>query len=510
MMSRNLKLSSLVLILYCYASVSPLSGYDVGKWDLRVTNDWTVVDPEENCLLVLREAVEAADDEWCRKLNKLFDEMLAAAAAASKNEKQYRECFVDSEKRRDSKTVRKQMSLLRKANESWVLKKCLWGRRNDGRLFVLVVASTDERASMYANDTPHLRKILYAVKENGKLKFTTALKERELEKIVKRELYPSLQVDVNRPTEEIRLERRFKKNRRKLEAKLERQEDFNCYFYDTRLAAFKSYGYRKKDMWKLYNELEGILPDNIKEIEDNDILFAKYALSTGRLKVFKRPILISGFLRQKTPRLKTAETLLDELYLILFSKSHHKGKYSNLYKKYDIDRFILWAYCVRTFRGIEYLDLWGAIYSSSKNYICLKPFPELNDYCRPVGKSEWKRLPYLYKEDEEGNIIHYDDENVVIKGMLPIYMDYDLENFLTPMSKRRKLHSRFGPAKLSEFEKLVSNSKFRQYFRISDDAKCVIYKPGMDFLKVPTIDPKSYKFPDLEKALKKIEEEKDE
>jgi hypothetical protein len=498
-----------VLILYCYVSVSPLSGYDVGKWDLRVTNDWTVVDPEENCLLVLREAVEAADDEWCRKLNKLFDEMLAAAA--SKNEKQYRECFVDSEKRRDSKTVREQMSLLRKANESWVLKKCLWGRRNDGRLFVLVVASTDERATMYANDTPHLRKILYAVKKNGKLKFTTALKERELEKIVKRELYPSLQVDVNRPAEEIRLERRFKKNRRKLEAKLERQEDFNCYFYDTRLAAFKSYGYRKKDMWKLYNELEGILPDNIKEIEDNDILFAKYALSTGRIRIFKHPILITGFLREKIPRLKKTETLLDELYLLLFHKAHQERKYPNTsYTRRLVDRFILWAYCVKTFRGIEYLDLWGAIYSPEKDYIYFEPFPDLAKYYRKPGDINWKQIPDVYKEDEEGNILHFEDEKDVIRGLLPIYMESNLEHFLAPASMKNEILNRLKPAKLSDFSKIVENSEYREYFNIPPDSECMIYKPGMDFLKVPTIDPKSYKFPDLEKALKKIEDEKDE
>jgi len=60
---------------------------------------------------------------------------------------------------------------------------------------------------------------------------------------------------------------------------------------------------------------------------------------------------------------------------------------------------------------------------------------------------------------------------------------------------------------LKQYENNLKKRNLYEYLRIRPDSECVIYKPGMDFLKVPTIDPKSYKFPELDKALKNLKKE---
>jgi len=524
----------LCLILTICASLTSFAGKSSWNrnWSLYISdNDEIVEDEFEGCLLKLREYYgQIPPKKEFLKLKSLYKKLIKAAL--NNDIDAYKQCFLNPAKL-NSQTIRKEIKRLSKAYNNWHVRQCMWGIKkvNNNKIYLLVFATTDEKFN--ADDmVPHLRRIMYAKEQNGKLLFIRNYHEKQLEKLIRNELYPSIVTYTNRPLRERKLIIQFKKNKKKLLEKQDRLDNFNeCFFSEENGPIFKKLGYTKKEMWKLFNESR----EYCKQFDDWHSLSEKpytleiqYAVKKGIIKIYEKPILIKNFLTADKPLIQKPKTFLDRLYLEVYENAHipdrpntetAKDYYGNIildengkpimyggfvneYKKYKWNYFQLWGYSIMKFRDAEYCTLTGILYSKNKeNNIKLKHY---NFY---AITENGKRKFYTFEDIainthilDPGTPIEYKSnkwlEIVTLKTWIPDFFP-EIERIIMPGN----LTVRNIPRK--DYEQKINAIPLKEFFSIKPESECLPYTPGMEFTDPPIKNKNNFSFKELEAAFAK-------
>jgi hypothetical protein len=158
-----------------------------------------------------------------------------------------------------------------------------------------------------------------------------------------------------------------------------------------------------------------------------------------------------------------------------------KRNFCSFYKKYSLNYCQVLGYAVKVFRGVRYYRLITIKYNEKINDIVFTYMPSF----------------FFYKKNNKWKWISIFRDYIIKRKKIPLFLEEKrlIGEMLYPsISKLPELIPEVRRVKREKYNKIIQNSSFKDIFNIKKEGDCTPYTPGMNFLKLETVDPQKYKF----------------
>ena len=264
----------------------------------------------------------------------------------------------------------------------------------------------------------------------------------------------------------------------------------------------RQYGYSDKDMENLFWEI-----NNCNEKIGDELTFDYYdnfirGIKSGYIKILEKPVIILN--TNIKPSKAYSQSLLSNL---LKEWSHDETTRFNKLDPYEtigltvlerlkhnVTALQIAGYQKTSFKGDEFFDIIGVYYNFHDPLI-------INiASCKGVffdkKKQIWRRARGVaYKviwldnwRWRRGKKLWDEEEKYIIYRLLNKYY-YSLERVITPSDKFS-----LSFMKKATYDEKLKKAKLYDFFHIRKPDECIMFKPGLNFFKLPTVDPVKFNF----------------